>query len=154
LLFHPEIARDPAGRADTSAGDKFVLGWASHQEPPMLSGLNHANISTAKLKETVDFFTNILGMRVGPRPAFDFGGAWLYLGDQAVLHLVERPARDPDGALDHVSFTVADLAAELHRLDSLGVPYRWSEIPSGFGKQAFVKDPNGVTIELTEVGKR
>ena len=38
------------------------------------------------------------------------------------------------------------------RLDTLGVPYRWSDIPDGFGRQAFVKDPNGVTIELTEVG--
>ncbi|HVY88266.1 MAG TPA: VOC family protein [Hyphomonadaceae bacterium] len=121
----------------------------------MLSGLNHANISTTKLKETVEFFTSILGMHVGPRPDFNFGGAWLYLGDQPVVHLVERPhAKEPDGALDHVSFTVSDLAAELRRLDTLGVPYRWSEIPNGFGKQAFVKDPNGVTIELTEVGKR
>src|SRR6185436_9025103 len=118
----------------------------------MISGLNHANISTTRLQETVDFFVRVLGLTVGPRPNFvGFGGAWLYLGDQPVIHLVERSApRDPDGALDHVSFTVDDLAAELRRLDGLGVPYRWAEIPSGFGKQAFVKDPNGVTIELTE----
>ena len=123
----------------------------------MIAGLNHANIQTtsAKLQETIDFFGRFLGLRVGPRPAFDFGGAWLYLGDQAVVHLVERPTpRDPNGALDHVSFTVDDLAAELRRLDTLGIPSRWAEIPSGFGKQAFVKDPNGVTIELTEPGKR
>jgi catechol 2,3-dioxygenase-like lactoylglutathione lyase family enzyme len=118
----------------------------------MLAGLNHANISTAKLQETIDFFVDVLGLRIGPRPDFAFAGAWLYCGDRAVIHLVERPARDPDGALDHVSFTVPDLAAELTRLDALGVPYHWSEIPSGFGKQAFVKDPNGVTIELTEPG--
>jgi catechol 2,3-dioxygenase-like lactoylglutathione lyase family enzyme len=35
----------------------------------MLSGLNHANISTAKLAETVDFFVRVLSMRVGPRSA-------------------------------------------------------------------------------------
>jgi catechol 2,3-dioxygenase-like lactoylglutathione lyase family enzyme len=119
----------------------------------MLTGLNHANISTAKLKETTDFFIRVLGLRVGPRPDFGFSGAWLYLGDQPVIHLVERSAaRTPDGALDHVSFTVPDLDAELRRLDQLGVPYRASDIPSGFGRQAFVKDPNGVTIELTEPG--
>jgi catechol 2,3-dioxygenase-like lactoylglutathione lyase family enzyme len=118
----------------------------------MLVSLNHANISTAKLQETVEFFVRVLGLTVGPRPDFDFAGAWLYLGNQPVIHLVERPARTPDGALDHVSFTVPDLDAELRRLDQLGVPYRASEIPSGFGRQAFVKDPNGVTIELTEPG--
>src|ERR1700755_80959 len=105
----------------------------------MLSGLNHANISTAKLAETVDFFVRVLGMRVGPRPAFSFGGAWLYLGEQPVIHLVERAAgRDPNGALDHVSFTVGDFDDALRRMDRLGVPYRASDIPSDFGRQAFV----------------
>ncbi len=34
----------------------------------MITGLNHANISTAKLQETVDFFVRVIGLRVGPRP--------------------------------------------------------------------------------------
>src|SRR5262249_8512981 len=120
----------------------------------LVAGLNHANISTAKLKETVAFFTDVIGLRVGPRPGFDFGGAWLYSGEQPVIHLVERAQpRDPMGALDHVSFTVVDFDASLRRLDELGVPHRWSHIPDGFGRQCFVQDPNGVTIELTEPGK-
>ena len=117
----------------------------------MITGLNHANISTTKLQETVAFFVDVIGLRVGPRPNFGFGGAWLYSDDQPVIHLVERDtARTPDGALDHISFTAANFDAALRRLDQLGIPYRWSEIPNGFGRQAFVKDPNGVTIELTE----
>jgi len=120
----------------------------------MITALNHANLSTVKLQETIDFFVQVIGLRVGPRPNFNFGGAWLYVGGQPVLHLVERAkARDPDGALDHISFTVPDLAAALGRLDALGIPYRATDIPDGFGRQAFVKDPNGVTIELTEPGR-
>lgn len=120
----------------------------------MIKGLNHANISTAKLAETIAFFETVVGLRTGPRPGFSFGGAWLYAGGQPVIHLVERASpRDPDGALDHISFTVASLKETLARLDSLGVPYRWSDIPDGFGRQAFVQDPNGVTIEFTEPGK-
>jgi catechol 2,3-dioxygenase-like lactoylglutathione lyase family enzyme len=116
----------------------------------MINGLNHANISTAKLQETIDFFVQVVGLRVGPRPDFAFAGAWLYAGDQAVIHLVERvQPRAPDGALDHISFTAPDFDAALKRLDELGVSYRWSTIPSGFGRQCFLKDPNGVTIELT-----
>jgi catechol 2,3-dioxygenase-like lactoylglutathione lyase family enzyme len=116
----------------------------------MITGLNHANISTVKLAETIDFFVRVLGLRIGPRPDFSFDGAWLYLDDKPVIHLVEREeARVPDGALDHVAFTATDFDAALRRLDELGVPYRASIIPSGFGRQCFVKDPNGVTIELT-----
>ncbi len=117
----------------------------------MITGLNHANISTVKLKETIAFFTDVLGLRSGPRPDFvGFEGAWLYVGDQAVLHLVERTeARTPDGALDHFSFTVVDFEAALVRLDAAGVVYVAQDIPSGFGRQAFLKDPNGVTVELT-----
>jgi catechol 2,3-dioxygenase-like lactoylglutathione lyase family enzyme len=119
----------------------------------MITGLNHANISTMKLSETVAFFVDVLGLKVGPRPEFSFAGAWLYSGPQPVLHLVERSAPGgPNGAIDHISFTVPDLGVAMARLDKLGVPYRWSEIPSGFGRQAFMKDPNGITIELTEPG--
>ncbi|MBI1360928.1 MAG: glyoxalase [Alphaproteobacteria bacterium] len=120
----------------------------------MVSGLNHANISTTKLKETCAFFVDVIGLTVGPRPGFGFPGVWLYCGDQAVVHLVERAdPRPPDGALDHVSFTVANLAGELRRLDAMGVPYRAADIPDGFGRQAFLRDPNGVTIELTQPGR-
>lgn len=119
----------------------------------MIAGLNHANISTNKLDETVRFFVEVLGFRVGPRPGFDFGGAWLYANGQPMIHLVERAApREPMGAIDHVSFTVDNFDGALQRLDRLGVPYRWSPIPNGFGRQAFVQDPNGVTIELTDPG--
>ncbi len=116
-----------------------------------MPALNHANISTARLAETIDFFETVVGLRAGARPGFQFPGAWLYAGDQPVIHLVEREsAREPNGALDHVSFTVDDLDAKLRQLDDLGVAYRASDIPDGFGRQAFVKDPNGVTIEFTE----
>lgn len=120
----------------------------------MITGLNHANISTAKLRETIDFFVGVIGLKTGPRPDFPFPGAWLYAGDQAVLHLVERPqARAPDGAIDHISFTVQDLDAAARRLDELRIPYRLSTVPSGFGRQAFLTDPNGIRIELTEPGR-
>jgi catechol 2,3-dioxygenase-like lactoylglutathione lyase family enzyme len=114
----------------------------------LIAGLNHANISTTKLDETVAFF-ELLGLKVGPRPDFGFPGAWLYWGDKPVVHLVERAPKAPEGPLDHVSFTTPDFDAAMQRLDQLGIPYRASDIPSGFGRQLFVKDPNGVTIELT-----
>lgn len=116
----------------------------------MIVGLDHANISTPKLKETCAFFTDVLGLKIGPRPNFGFDGVWLYAGDRAIVHIVERgEVRPHEGALDHFSLTVADFDAALARLDAKGVRYVAQDIPDGFGRQAFLKDPNGVTVELT-----
>lgn len=120
----------------------------------MITGLDHANISTAKLAETEAFFVDVLGLKPGPRPGFASAGVWLYVGDQAVVHLIERDeARPHEGALDHFSFAVADLDAMLQRVEAAGVRYAVRDIPDGFGRQAFLKDPNGVTVELTQRGR-
>ena len=37
--------------------------------------LDHYNVSTRKLKETVQFYEDVLGFTNGPRPAFNFPGA-------------------------------------------------------------------------------
>ena len=40
--------------------------------------LDHYNVSTRKLKETVQFYETVLGLNNGARPPFNFPGAWLY----------------------------------------------------------------------------
>ena len=54
----------------------------------LIGKLDHVNIRTGNLAELVDWYTTILGLRVGDRPDFPFPGAWLYAGEQAVVHLV------------------------------------------------------------------
>ena len=49
--------------------------------------LDHYNASTRKLNETVRFYEDVLGFMNGPRPPFDFPGAWLYSAGHPVLHL-------------------------------------------------------------------
>ncbi|MBB3992290.1 VOC family protein, partial [Croceicoccus naphthovorans] len=51
--------------------------------------LDHYNILTRKLDETVRFYERALGMRSGPRPPFDVPGAWLYRGDHPVVHVID-----------------------------------------------------------------
>ncbi|AXT27491.1 hypothetical protein D1823_13450 [Ruegeria sp. AD91A] len=50
--------------------------------------LDHVNIVTTKLSDMVTWYEEVLGLRLGARPDFPFPGAWLYAGDDAVLHLV------------------------------------------------------------------
>jgi catechol 2,3-dioxygenase-like lactoylglutathione lyase family enzyme len=113
--------------------------------------IDHINIGTARLEETCAFFRDVLGLTPGWRPDFPFGGAWLYAGDTAVVHLVELggPKAPSDvAALDHFAFRIDDADEMIRRLDGAGVRYRTADVPGSAIRQIFLKDPNGVTIEL------
>ncbi len=117
----------------------------------MIVELNHINIVTQKLDETRDFFVDVLGLSVGPRPDFPFPGHWLYAGGKAVVHLMSLDtapgARGAISPLDHAAFEVADLNEAKRRLSERGIPFRENPIGPGRG-QLFLHDPNGVQIEL------
>jgi len=116
----------------------------------MITGLDHAAILTDKLEETTRFFTDIIGLKRGPRPTVRIPGEWLYAGDCPIVHLAAvKHARANRGTLDHISLAVSDLDETVNRINAAGVQCVAVDIPGGFGRQAFVKDPNGVTIELT-----
>ena len=117
----------------------------------IVRGLDHINIGTDKLDETVAFFRDVLGLTVGWRPDFPFGGAWLYAGETAIVHLVQLDAaRKPssEAALDHFAFRIDDYEATLAKLDAAGVKYRPIDIAGTPIRQLFVRDLNGVNIEL------
>ena len=115
---------------------------------------NHFNIRAPQpqLDAIKDFYVEVLGMHAGWRPPFDFGGYWLYLGEQAVLHLVDAaPAVSGAGQIDHVAFTCTGLAEMEQRLRNKGIEYRKSAVPGTTQVQLFAKDPvgNGVEFNFT-----
>jgi catechol 2,3-dioxygenase-like lactoylglutathione lyase family enzyme len=90
--------------------------------------LDHYNVSTRKLNETVQFYENVLGFVNGPRPAFNFPGAWLYSAGHPVPHLNDIPQTDKQqrtdsGVIDHVAFGSRGFDAMKQHLTSKGVPY-------------------------------
>ena len=117
-----------------------------------ISGMNHFTVLTTDLELTLSFYCGMLGLRQGPRPPFQFPGAWLYCDDQAVLHIVAgRPLpQDPAGVLDHMAFSADDLNGTIARLRAAGVEYDLRRLV-GTGPQIwqmFFRDPNGARVEL------
>lgn len=115
--------------------------------------LDHYNVSTRKLNETVRFYEDVLGFTNGPRPAFNFPGAWLYSAGQPVLHLndisgTDREQRADSGVIDHVAFGSRGFNAMKRHLDGKGVAYRVNQVPNSTRWQIFLRDPNNVEIEL------
>ena len=115
--------------------------------------LDHFNIRTRKLDDTVRFYEDVMGLEKGPRPNFAFPGAWMYSEGKAVVHLVDisptAEAQKPDsGVVHHVAFVSTGFDAMKTRLTSKNMPFDARQVPGGDLWQIFVDDPNGVMIEL------
>ena len=121
--------------------------------------LEHFTVRCTDLERTRDFYAEIIGLKVGPRPPFDFQGYWLYLGEQPVVHLVLESERDDGhppradgpvetGALDHIAFRGQDLEATRAVLRARHLEFRERPVPGKPLHQIFVRDPDGVLIEL------
>ena len=115
-----------------------------------IQAMNHFTVLARDLDATKAFYIGLLGLTDGPRPRFDFPGAWLYIGDQAALHIVAgRPVPDPPaGVLDHVAFSASDLGGTVARLKEHKIDYVLRR-QAGYGPwQLFCHDPNGAKLEL------
>jgi catechol 2,3-dioxygenase-like lactoylglutathione lyase family enzyme len=115
--------------------------------------LDHFNIRTRQLEATVRFYQDILGLQNGDRPNFSFPGAWMYSDGRPVVHLVDISPTDeqqkPDsGVVHHVAFASRDFNGMKARLQSKGMAFDTRQVPGGELWQIFVRDPNGVMIEL------
>ena len=121
-----------------------------------ISALEHVTIRCAQLQRTRDFYVDLLGLAEGARPAFAFRGYWLYLGGVPVVHLVEaadRPAEreivsEGTGSFDHLAFRGDDAAGLQGRLKKAGMVFRERMVPGGALAQIFVRDPEGVLVEI------
>lgn len=136
----------------------------------MTLSLNHFSIRTTDLDATQVFYETVLGLTVGPRPAFPFPGIWLYNGDHsttanAMVHVIGIDLNDPEGlkqylgdrdvsslhgtgAVDHVAVMATGLEQMLAHLKKLGVPCRERTVPSLGLHQLFLDDPCGLVIEM------
>lgn len=121
----------------------------------MLLTLDHVNIRTAALEPMRRFYAEALGLKDGARPPFGFGGAWLYCGEQAAVHLVEVD-RTPAGKgprIEHFAFRASGLAEFLNRLRRLRHAYSIALVPGSGNRQVNIFDPDGNHIEVQFEGK-
>jgi catechol 2,3-dioxygenase-like lactoylglutathione lyase family enzyme len=113
------------------------------------TAMNHFTVLAADVEATCAFYSDLLGLQPGWRPPFDFPGAWLYAGDNAVLHVIGgRALPAGPGVIDHMAFTATGLAATVARLEARAIPYELRPLPGRGTRQLFFLDPNGAKVEL------
>lgn len=123
-----------------------------------LSALDHVNLRTARVDALAAFYAEILGLTRGPRPPFAFGGAWLYCGDRAVVHLVEiesgsagpppRAADPMELQLSHFAFRATGLGAFLARLTRAGIQHAVGRLPGAPITQVNLRDLDGNALHV------
>jgi glyoxylase I family protein len=141
-------------------------------------GIHHVGITVGDLDRSLAFYCDLLGMRVIGLSVETVGSivglsgasariADLDPGGGQILELidygsgvVDAPPRAPDAVGScHVSFEVGDLSAALARLASAGHSTMGdvTELsPGGVWQDctiAYVRDPDGVIVELLERGR-
>lgn len=123
--------------------------------------LDHINIRTAKLAESIDFYGGAIGLRMAPPPTLSDMDRGAYGHDAAghpVLHLVAtdhyvdgsgpvRGAAQP-GMIDHFALSAADPEAYATRLSEAGLSFERMDVPMIGRHLIFVRDPNGIMVEL------
>ena len=126
-----------------------------------ITGISHLTQMTTDLEKARHFYRDVLGFEELQRPDFrGFPGAWFRIGD-GQLHLGvcdELPPKGP--GLPHFAVYIppADYQETIAAIKDAGVPFlREPASRDDFGRTvwaAFITDPDGHVIELTDVGPR
>ncbi len=133
-----------------------------------ITAMEHVLVLSDDLETTREFYCNVVGLRVGPRPPLEFPGYWLYADSpNACLHLAESEPylahaatlglaapsvpQARGGAVDHIAFDESDYEAALARIAAGGLTAVRNAVPDG-PRQLFIDDPNGVRVEINVKG--
>lgn len=142
----------------TSAGTLFGL-----EVNVPVTELNHYFVRTNDLERSRGFYCDVLGFEVMPRPDFPFPGYWLGVNGRIQVHMgphgipnsdlyylgtTPKSATDNTGVVDHIAFLATDPESFAKRFDTLGLPTRKRYFAEFKLFQMFVKDPDGLTVEL------
>ena len=128
-----------------------------------VSFLHHVSLATADAARATKFYSDMFGVELLPRPAFNFAGAWFALGPTQI-HLVEnvngtmRKAARIDPGDTHFAIRVDDFEAMVGMLTKKGFGedapdgdvMRLYTVREGVAKfpQAYVLDPDLNIIEI------
>jgi glyoxylase I family protein len=123
-----------------------------------VSGYSHVAISVTDLDVARDFYCDVLGFEELPRPDFGFPGLWLRVGTlQLHLGVADEPP-SPGPGFPHFALYVPteqfDGTIEAVRaagVKMLGEPSTRVDFGTTV-HAAFITDPSGNVIELTDVG--
>ncbi|CAM5182145.1 hypothetical protein CDEF62S_01700 [Castellaniella defragrans] len=129
-----------------------------------LKYIEHFLVQTENVGKTVEWYERVLQLEKGYTPDFGFPVQWMYIGDRDVIHIThggtkvsanrkaylgqESEAVAGSGVIDHVAFRSSNLPEMLEHLKKEGIEFRERQVNDQGLYQVFLRDPNGVKVEL------
>lgn len=115
-----------------------------------LLGVHHVSLNVSDLDQTVDFYTQALGLKLLDRPdeSISVPGKWLRCADGRQIHLLLNDV--PEGKGQHFAFEVGDVSAVVRELADKGVKLSTPSTIEGICVQAFCTDPSGNLVEFNQ----
>jgi len=116
--------------------------------------INHVSVNARNLRESVDFYVELLGAEPIPTPNFGVPVQWLALG-RTQLHLFERDSQA--SSHHHLGITVDDLESVYRVAEGLGAFDRTAfrnhlVLLPGDVVRLYIRDPAGNLVELDQHG--
>ena len=119
--------------------------------------LLHTSITVKDMDESIAFYTEKLGMTLRSRSEIKQNNAEIaFLEIEGTNHRIEltwwKDKKDyaEGDQLDHIAFGVKDLRTTIEAMRSKGVEIAKEPYSLGSSQIAFIKDPNGIWLELIE----
>jgi lactoylglutathione lyase len=118
----------------------------------------YAGIRVRNLRKSLSFYKGVMGMRITRRGTMSHGGKYIALrspGSSQELELNWYPAGStfyskyqPGEELDHLAFGVGNVKTALQKMTAKGVEVVVSPSEAKGVTEVYVKDPDGIWIEL------
>lgn len=144
------IANQNTSVAFTMGPDDTKVELVENKALRMPISLHHLHFAASKVEEMQSWYAKVFGAKPGMRGSFA-------AADLPGVNLTFSPTTDPvvgtrGRALDHIGFEVKDLENVCKQLEAQGIKIErpYTKVPALGIAIAFVSDPFGTYIELTE----
>ncbi|MEO5805262.1 VOC family protein [Devosia sp.] len=128
----------------------------------MLLGFEHIGMTSRNLDRTIGFYCDLLGLKlvlrkqgdVGDTAFLDSGSGMLEIFGRTERTGISRDVPHYEAGVRHITFAFDDIDVLFEKLVAAGIepvekprPARYTEM---FRRVAFVRDPDGILVELVE----
>jgi lactoylglutathione lyase len=126
-------------------------------EPVEALRIDHVNMFVRNLEESVEFYARVFGVTIKERGVGKGKIRWAILGIHerfyfCMYELVNSEFEPDTLHINHIGLYVSDLDETIRRLHGLGLKLEYGDKPVVWerSRSAYIRDPNGYAIELTE----